>query len=50
VTALGRGLLGGLMLAGMVALIVVEAVAAASTWPGRVVLRATESIRGMIDR
>ena len=49
-TALGRGILGGLMLAGMVALIVVEAVAAASTWPGRVVLRATESIRGMIDR
>ena len=49
-TALGRGLLGGLVLAGMVALIVVEAVAAASTWPGRVVLRATESIRGMIDR
>ena len=49
-TALGRGLLGGLMLAGMVALIVVEAVASASTWPGRVVLRATESIRGMIDR
>ena len=38
------------MLAGMVALIVVEAVAAASTWPGRVVLRATESIREMIDR
>jgi len=50
VTALGRGILGGLMLAGMVALIVVEAVAAASTWPGRVVLRATESIRGMLDR
>ena len=49
-TALGRGLLGGLMLAGMVALIVVEAVAAASTWPGRIVLRAAASVRERIDR
>ena len=49
-TAFGRGILGGLMLAGMVALIVVEAVAAASTWPGRIVLRAAASVRGMLDR
>jgi hypothetical protein len=38
------------MLAGMVALIVVEAVAAASRWPGRIVLRAAASVRERIDR
>jgi hypothetical protein len=38
------------MLAAMVTLIVVEAVATASTWPGRIVLRATEALRGRFDR
>jgi hypothetical protein len=38
------------MLAAMVTLIVVEAVATASTWPGRIVLRTTEALRGRLDR
>lgn len=49
-TALKRGFVGGVMLAVIVALIVVEAVATVSTWPGRIVLRATEAVRGRFDR
>ena len=49
-TALRRGIVGGIMLVVIVALIVVEAVATVSTWPGRIVLRATEALRGRFDR
>ena len=49
-TAIRRGIVGGVMLAVIIALIVVEAVATVSTWPGRVVLRATEALRGRFDR
>ena len=49
-TALRRGFVGAIMLVVIVALIVVEAVATVSTWPGRIVLRATEALRGRFDR
>ena len=49
-TALRRGFVGAIMLVVIIAMIVVEAVATVSTWPGRVVLRATEALRGRFDR
>ena len=49
-TAFKRGFVGGVMLVVIIALIVVEAAATASTWPGRLVLRATEAFRGRLDR
>jgi hypothetical protein len=50
VTALKRGIAGAFMLGVMAAVIVVEIVATASTWPGRIALRATEALRGRLDR
>ena len=49
-TALRRGFVGAIMLVVIIAMIVVEAVATVSTWPGRIVLRATEAIRGRFDQ
>lgn len=49
-TALRRGFVGAIMLVVIIAMIVVEAVATVSTWPGRIVLRATEALRGRFDR
>jgi hypothetical protein len=50
VIAFKRGFVGGVMLAVIITLIVVEAVATVSTWPGRAVLRAAEALRGRFDR
>ena len=49
-TALRRGFVGAIMLVVIIAMIVVEAIATVSTWPGRIVLRATEALRGRFDR